>query len=252
MANLQRILGTMLLSRMGSRGAMGGAMGGALGTAALMGLGGRRGGLGRKAGLAALAYLAYRAYQDRGRAAPGAAAGAEAGAGQQRTLGGTIGGIIDSLTGPARGGEAGGGDARPSLGDRIGDAFGGREPAAAPAEGEVSDGRALLLIRAMITAANSDGRISEDERRRILAKLDEDGADADDRRTVERELANPVPLEDLLREVRDEDTAQQFYLASRVAVEGETGVQKSYLEFLRQRLALPEEDVAEVDQIARG
>lgn len=113
----------------------------------------------------------------------------------------------------------------------------------------MEDKQALLLIRAMIAAANSDGEITPEERQRIISKLDEAGADGDDHRVVEQELQNPVPLDTLLREVNDRETAQQFYLASRVAINGDTEVQRSYLLYLQQRLKLEQQEVAEVEKM---
>ena len=251
MANLQRMLGAMLASRMAGRGGMAGALGSA---AMLGGLGGsRRGrsrggigsGLGGKAGLAALGYLAYRAYQssqqDRERDAgrPDEA---------RRSGGGPLGGLLDGLTGGGQSGRTPGSGA--SLSERIGNVLNPRQDEPPSEDVALSDNKALLLIRAMITAANSDGQISPQERGRIIAKLDEAGADADDRRVIEKELQNPRPLDELLREVQDPETAQQFYLASRAAIGGTNEVQKSYLSYLRQRLNLPEDVVAEVEQFA--
>lgn len=250
MAKLQRLLGTMLASRMAGRGGLGGTLGGA----AVMGLGGPL--LRSKAGLATMAYLAYRSSrgnQAKGDApaaradAPAAPAGAEAearpaGAGAGG-IGGAIGGIVDQITGGRFGGA---GDQ--SLGDRIAAALEGKGPAPEPEE-TVSEDRALLLIRAMIAAANSDGQITADERTRICGKFEEAGADPEDRRLIEAELADPKPLDALLGEVRDRETAQQFYLASRVAIDGGTPAQQAYLTYLRQRLELPDEDVEAVEKL---
>lgn len=253
MANLQRMLGAMLASRMGGRGGMGGALGSA---AMLGGLGGggrggrgRGGGLGSglggKAGLAALGYLAYRAYQNNQQAPERGGQRAEEARGGG---GGPLGGLLNSITGGGQTGRTAGSGA--SLSERIGNVLNPRQDEPAPEDSSVSDNEALLLIRAMIAAANSDGQISPEERARIIAKLDEAGADDDDHRVIEKELRNPRPLDELLREVHDQETAQQFYLASRAAVEGTNDVQKSYLSFLRQRLNLPEADVAEIEQFA--
>lgn len=45
---------------------------------------------------------------------------------------------------------------------------------------------------------------------------------AEDRRIVEREIANPKPFDQLVGQVRDQETADEFYLASRAAIDGET------------------------------
>lgn len=236
---LKHVLGTMLASRMAGRG---GTRGGGLGTAAKLGLlGGRRGGLGGKAGLAALGYMAYEAYRNRE-----AQAQARTGSRHEAGSGGGIAGILGDLAdrfgfGDSRRGADQGAE-RP--------AEGVPSPEARQAAERFSDEKALLLIRAMIAAANADGHISPVERRRILQQLDDSGADSEDRRVVEREIANPRPLDELLAEVTDHETAQEFYLASRAAIDGASEAHRSYLATLRQRLGLSEAEAAEIEGLA--
>jgi uncharacterized membrane protein YebE (DUF533 family) len=217
MATLQRILGTMLASRLGGRG-------GALGTLAMMGVGG-------KAGLAALGYLAYRSYRDNRRS----------GKPVRGAVAGTVGGLVDELTG----GKGADRKTGKSLGDRLRGVIDpqGREP-------ELEDRKALLLIRAMIVAAHADGRMAPERRQQILAKLDEADADDENRRLVERELDAPVSLDKLLRDIDNQDTARQFYLASRIAVDEDSLTHEAYLAYLRQRLKLSAEDLAAVERVA--
>lgn len=240
MANLQRMLGALLASRLSGRGGRGG-----FGRATSVGLG--SGMLRGKAGLAALGYLAYRAYRNH-QSSQGAGTRAShdvgaAGGGGSQSLGARIGDVIDRFTGG--GGQASGGATAGSWKDGMNGA--GLEP---EAEAEVSDARALLLIRAMIAAAQADGEISADERARIISQLDAEEADSEDRQLLERELADPKPLDELLREVRDRDTAQQFYLASRAAVDGSAPTQKAYLDYLRQRLGLADDEVEAAENLA--
>lgn len=114
---------------------------------------------------------------------------------------------------------------------------------------ELSDDTALLLIRAMITAAYADGALSMEERQRIVDAIDEAGGDAEDRAVMEREIANPKPLDELLAEVDDEETAEEFYMASRAAIDGDTDEHRAYLSDLRQRLGLSEAQAAEVEEM---
>ncbi|AWB09143.1 DUF533 domain-containing protein (plasmid) [Azospirillum humicireducens] len=219
------------------------------------GLGGLAGGHGsgllQKAGLASLAYLAYRAYQDSQRPAP-------AGSRPPPAAGGPLGGILDRLGlggvfGGASGGSMGGsvlgggvmgGGATGGLGDRLAGVLRGGTP-----EPDLGDAKALLLIRAMIAAANADGRISPDEQRRILDSLDAAQADLEDRRIVEAELRSPRPMDDIVREVRDADTAEQVYLASELAVRGGSEVDRQYLAYLAARLGLSESRRRELDSM---
>ncbi len=239
--SLKRILGMMLASRMAGRGGGGrGGLGG-LGTAAMLGGLGRRG-MGGKLGLAALGYMAYRSYRDSQARAAGnpAGAGAAGAAGGLGGIGGVLREVADRVTGGAISGVQPGSapEAQPEIreGERAAAAFG--------------DDTALLLIRAMIAAAYSDGALSEAERARIMQAIDEAGGDAEDRHVMQREIANPRPVDELLAEVRDHDTAEAFYLASRAAIDGGTEHARAYLASLRDRLGLSEEEAAEVEGIA--
>jgi len=252
--SMKRILGTMLASRMAGRGRPRGG----LGAGSMFGGSGyrrRRGGMGGKMGLAALGYMAYRAYQDRqsgqsgqtgttGHGTSASSVGSGRGSGG---LGDMIRSVADQLTGGDSGTSSGGTDRdRTATGATDPDAPPEMEQDAAAAD-RIGDDTALLLIRAMITAAYSDGALSEDERRRIMQEIDDAGADPEERRAMEREIADPKPLDDLLAEVRDEETAQEFYLASRAAIEPDTEPHRAYLADLRRRLGLSDADTEEIE-----
>lgn len=252
--SMKRILGTMLATRMAGRGRRSGA----LGTASALGLLGsrrrRRGGLGGKLGLAGLGYMAYQAYRDSQSRQTGQPGGQHDGEHGSRAGGG---GLMDKLRDTANEFLAGG-TVRSSQG-------GGTGPSAATAteepdekdlrEGQAaaerfSEDEALLMIRAMITAAYADGSLSQDERGRIVQAIGDADATPDERATMEREIANPKPLDELLKQVDDEETAEEFYLASRAAIEGTSDADRRYLLDLRDKLRLSSEDAAEADAIA--
>ena len=239
MADLQRLLGGMLASGMGGRTRRGPAF------AASPFLGSRSGGmggLGNMAGLGALAYLGYKAYQDYQKNNPGAAGAGTSGT--SRAGAGTTG------TAPAGAGTASR-EGGPSLGERIGDMLGmGSGPAPEPEPATIDDAHAMLLIRAMIAAANADGEITPDERQRITSKLDQAGAGADERAVLERELANPRSVDQIVREVHDQETAEQVYLASRIAMNPDTAAERAYLDFLAARLEIPPERLNQLNAAA--
>jgi uncharacterized membrane protein YebE (DUF533 family) len=105
----------------------------------------------------------------------------------------------------------------------------------------------MLLIRAMIAAANADGQITPDERQRIMGKLDQAGAGPEERRVLEGELQNPRSVEQIVREVHDPATAEQIYLASRIAMNPDTGAERAYLDFLAARLEIPPSRLQELN-----
>ena len=150
-----------------------------------------------------------------------------------------------------------GGTGRPSSGSSVaGNAAAPAEPddkdlreGQAAAE-EFSEDKALLMIRAMITAAYADGSLSQDERGRIVQAISDADAAPDERATMEREIANPQPLDELLKQVGDEETAEEFYLASRAAIDGTNEADRQYLDDLRNKLNLSSDDAAEADAIA--
>ncbi|MBK1842880.1 tellurite resistance TerB family protein [Azospirillum sp. YIM B02556] len=283
MSNLSKVLGVILANGLAGRTGRGPAFAAAM--PMLLGKKGRKkmkghyghgmphapaagSGLLQKAGLASLAYLAYRAYQDgRSPATPGHSPSAPA-----PVAGGALGGLLDRLglggaaggaTGGAGGGVAGGalgsvlggvlgradaggmaGGMAGGLGDRLAGVLRGGQP-----EPDLGDAKALLLIRAMIAAANADGHISPDEQRRILDSLDAAQAEPEDRRIVEAELRAPRPLDEIVRDVRDPETAEQVYLASELAVRGGSAVDRQYLAYLASRLGLTDARRSELDSI---
>jgi uncharacterized membrane protein YebE (DUF533 family) len=130
------------------------------------------------------------------------------------------------------------------------EAQGGAAAQTADTNVSMDDREALLLIRGMIAAANADGQIDADERRRILDKLQEAGADQDDRAFIEREMSSPVALDELLRQVNGEEEAEEFYLASELAIEADTDAEQSYLRYLADRLKIPQDRVQELNRLA--
>ena len=211
--------------------------------------------------------MAYRAYQDhqartgggasqsavgRGGVSPGARGDKVTDAPSGSGLGGALGGIVKSVSDALSGSQAAQADRAPAGAPAGTDtsAMSAYTPEDERAAETFSEDTALLLVRAMVAAANADGTISAEERARIMAHADEAGADAEDRRALERELADPRPLDELLGQVRDQQAAEEFYLASRMAVDGTTGANRAYLARLRERLGLAEQEAAEIDDLA--
>jgi uncharacterized membrane protein YebE (DUF533 family) len=233
-ADLQRLVGGMLASGMGGRSRRGPAFATApfpgARSSAMSARPTGMGGLGNMAGLGALAYLAYKAYQEYQKSDPGAAGARTAG-----------------TAGAGTASREGGG----SLGDRIGDILEkGSKPAPEPEPAALDDTRALLLIRSMIAAANADGQITPEERQQIASKLLQAGAGPDERKVFERELSNPRSVEQIVGEVKDRETAEQVYLASRIAMNPDTAAERAYLDFLAARLNIPADRLSQLNAVA--
>jgi uncharacterized membrane protein YebE (DUF533 family) len=199
------------------------------------------GGFKRMAGLGALGYLAYRALQERRQNAE-----AQGVSGASHSGGGILGDLFGQLgIDEGRPGETTERDtAQGSLGDRLSRVLRGPPQAEALPEVAMEDQEALLLIRAMIAAANADGSISAEERNRILSVSQEAGIDEQDRRVLENELANPRSIDQLLPEVQgDPEKAEQVFLASRAAVDRDSETGRAYLAYLAARLGIPADRV---------
>jgi uncharacterized membrane protein YebE (DUF533 family) len=237
MADVQRLLGGMLASGMGGRSRRGPAFASSpfLGSRSSGG-----GGLGSMAGLGALAYLGYKAYQEYQKNNPSGAGAGTAGTARAGTTG----------TAPAGAGTASRAEG-PSLGERIGDMLGvGSERAPEPEPATLDDAHAMLLIRTMIAAANADGQITPDERQRIASRLEQAGAGPEERAVLERELDNPRSADQIVREVKDQETAVQVYLASRIAMNPDTAAERAYLDFLAARLNIPADRLSQLNAVA--
>jgi uncharacterized membrane protein YebE (DUF533 family) len=123
------------------------------------------------------------------------------------------------------------------------------EPRFDPTANVGADGRpfALTLVRAMIAAANADGHICEDERKAILSHLSDLQLDADDKSFVFEALMTPSTLDQIADLANGPEQATEVYLVSRMAIDPDDPAEKTYLDSLARRLALPPELVAELE-----
>ena len=120
-------------------------------------------------------------------------------------------------------------------------------PPPAPASAKSSaENDAVLLIRAMIAAANADGIIDADERNRIMEKLGGIELSSEENAFIINELLSPADLDDIVKAVRSPETAEQVYLVSRLAIEVDTDAEEQYLKRLAGGLGLTAEDVARI------
>jgi uncharacterized membrane protein YebE (DUF533 family) len=120
----------------------------------------------------------------------------------------------------------------------------GFEPEAA------SEATALLLVRAMITAASSDGAIDEEERSAILGGLREAGFDSEANEWLANEMANPASIDDLVAAASSPEIAAQVYTAARIAINPDTAAEKDFLAGLAGALGIDAELAGNIDAAA--
>ena len=147
-----------------------------------------------------------------------------------------IGGLIGSVMGGGGGGGAGG------IGGLLGSVLGGggaEEQAAAqlpPEQHAAANDQAILMIRAMVNAAKSDGRVDEKEQENIISKL---GADVsqDEIEFLKKEFAAPVDVASFAQSV-PQGLEQQIYAMSLTSIDLDTNNEAQYLGQLAQGLKL--------------
>jgi len=105
---------------------------------------------------------------------------------------------------------------------------------------------AELMIRAMIEAAKSDGKIDPEERRRILTCLRDVGAADSDRDALIAAMNGPPDLDALIVRVTNPELAREVYAASLLAIQDDQPSEQLYLARLADRLKLAPEAVAEL------
>ncbi len=134
-----------------------------------------------------------------------------------------------------------GGATAPALPAPAGSGF---EPEAA------TNDTAILLIRAMIAAAASDGQVDEAERHAIVGGLKEAGFDPEGNAWLEGEMASPASIDDLAAGAATPELAAQVYTAARLAIEPDTEAEAGFLTALGGALGLDPSLVGQIDLAA--
>jgi uncharacterized membrane protein YebE (DUF533 family) len=124
----------------------------------------------------------------------------------------------------------------------------GMRPPSNPQEQQQLLDAALLNLRAMISAAKADGQVDEEERRRLLGKLNEGGISPEEQRFVADEMAKPIDLDALTRGVTSPQIAAQIYTASLMAITVDTDSERLYLRDLAAKLGLDPQVVTYLHQ----
>lgn len=180
-------------------------------------------------------------------ATTGASTGASAGAGGG-LLGGLLGGAAaggmlgDLLRGPARHGSQPQNDR--SFGELFNDSLATQdEPEVAPTPEQ--NAVAGLMLRAMLQAAKSDGKIDDAEKQRLLSQIGD--LDDEDRQFIRDQMAAPVDAQALARDV-PKGLETQVYMMSLLAIDFDHEEEARYLRELAQALGLQQDAVNDVHE----
>ncbi len=106
----------------------------------------------------------------------------------------------------------------------------------------------LTLVRAMIAAARSDGRLDAQESQTIFQRIETLGLSPDDQALLVAEMGQPVDVDAIVASATSPEIAAEIYVASLLAVDVDTVAEKSYLAMLAARLNLAPELVSELQR----
>jgi uncharacterized membrane protein YebE (DUF533 family) len=120
------------------------------------------------------------------------------------------------------------------------------------ADAEQDKRSALLIIRAMIATASADGVVDDAERRHIVGGLAKAGLDADGAKFLDRELAHPASVDDLVAATSTPEIAAQVYTAARLAANPDQPAEQQFLARLAAGLRLAPELVGNIETAARS
>ena len=120
-------------------------------------------------------------------------------------------------------------------------------PAATPASEH-----ALLLVRAMIAAALSDGALDGTERARIVGRLAAAGIDSEEVRFLDGEIARPWSPGQFAAAAPNPEQRAEIYLASALAIDADTDTERAYLRYLAATLGLDDKLIAHLEDAVRG
>ncbi len=133
----------------------------------------------------------------------------------------------------------------------------GAHPAEAAPQGTGFEPQALTnqsattYIRAMIAAANSDGRIDDSEKQRIFGALKQGGLESEAEAFLQHELGQPATVDELAAAVGSPEEAAQVYTAARIAIEPDTAGENAFLASLADRLGIDRQLASFIDNEAR-
>lgn len=153
-------------------------------------------------------------------------------------LGGLLGGLMGGSTSAGAGGTLVQRGSQPkndaSFGELFNDALIRQdEPEVAPTPEQ--NAVAALMLKAMIQAAKSDGKIDDNEKQRLMGEFGE--IDDEDRQFIREQMAAPVDPEALARET-PKGLEAQIYMVSLMAIDFDNENEARYLHALAQALGL--------------
>jgi uncharacterized membrane protein YebE (DUF533 family) len=104
----------------------------------------------------------------------------------------------------------------------------------------------LTLVRAMIAAARSDGKLDAQESQAIYQRIESLGLDPENQALLVAEIGCPVDMDSITHSASSAEVAAEIYIASLLAIDVDTAAEQSYLAMLAARLNIPPELATEL------
>lgn len=125
-------------------------------------------------------------------------------------------------------------------------------PANSPfnADNAEAQDNALIMLRAMIAAAASDGLIDARERQNILGNIQSLGIDPETLEFLEKETSNPLDAQGLARLASGPEQAAQVYTAARLGIDVDNDDERQFMADLARELRLDPALVAQLEAAA--
>ncbi|MEZ5937737.1 MAG: DUF533 domain-containing protein [Hyphomonadaceae bacterium] len=105
----------------------------------------------------------------------------------------------------------------------------------------------ILILRAMIAAAASDGAVTNEERSRIVGGLQDAGLDVHAAKFLDEEFASPASSVDIAALAVTDELKTQTYTAARIIIDDANPAETAFLADLANQLGLSADQVAHLD-----
>jgi len=107
--------------------------------------------------------------------------------------------------------------------------------------------RSEAIVRAMISAAKSDGHVDESEQKLITAKIESLGLEQDVMSFLMKELNKPLDVATVVASSDSVESAREIYLASAMVVDMDNPDERKYMDSLADGLELDANLVKELE-----
>lgn len=108
--------------------------------------------------------------------------------------------------------------------------------------------RSVILLKAMIAAAKSDGHVADEELSEINQQIKNLGLEGDTAKIIQEELTKPLDIDEIAALAEgDESKAAEIYLVSAVVTDRENEKERQYLDDLAKAMKIPKELLVELN-----